>query len=137
MTVSPASRPTPPGTDTARVRAIYDREARHYDKIIAVAERLLFSGGREWACGHARGTVLEVAIGTGRNLPRYPADVRLTGLDLSPAMLDRARALAARLGRPVDLQQGDAQQLPFPDASFDTRRGCGRCNGCWIHSSSR
>jgi SAM-dependent methyltransferase len=57
---------------------------------------------------------------TGNGLVGTPADVRLTGLDLSPARVDRVRALAARLGRPVDLQQGDAQQLPFPDASFDT-----------------
>ena len=39
----------------------------------------------------ATGDVLEVAIGTGRNLPHYPADVRLTGLDLSPDTPIRGR----------------------------------------------
>lgn len=102
------------------MRAVYDRQARYYDKIIAVAEWLLFSGGREWACGLAHGKVLEVAIGTGRNLSLYPPDVELTGLDLSPAMLARGRARASRLGRSVHLELGDAEQLPFSDASFDT-----------------
>lgn len=106
--------------DTARVRAVYQRQAPYYDRIIAVADRLFFSGGRAWVCRQARGRVLEVAIGTGRNLPHYPADVELIGIDLSPAMLARARERAERLGREVRLQEGDAQRLPFPDATFDT-----------------
>lgn len=115
----PADRTAGP-EDTARVRAVYQRQAPHYDRIIAVADRLLFPGGREWACRQASGSVLEVAIGTGRNLPHYPADVQLTGIDLSPAMLARARERATRLGREIRLQEGDAQRLPFPDATFDT-----------------
>jgi hypothetical protein len=47
-------------------------------------ERMLFPGGREWACGQAVGEVLEVAVGTGRDLPCYRAGTRLTGIDLSP-----------------------------------------------------
>jgi ubiquinone/menaquinone biosynthesis C-methylase UbiE len=64
--------------------------------------------------------VLEVAVGTGRNLPHYPDGVRLTGVDWSPAMLAIARDRAAALGREADLRQGDAQALDFPDESFDT-----------------
>jgi len=64
--------------------------------------------------------VLEIAVGTGRNLPFYADDVRLTGFDISEAMLDKARKRARELGRPVDLRLGDAQALEFPDASFDT-----------------
>lgn len=58
--------------------------------------------------------------GRGRNLAFYPAGVRLTGIDLSPAMLERARKRARELGMDVDLREGDAQDLPFPDGSFDT-----------------
>jgi ubiquinone/menaquinone biosynthesis C-methylase UbiE len=83
-------------------------------------ERVQFGGGREWVCSRARGDVLEVAVGTGLNLPFYQPDVRLTAVDLSSAMLDMARARAAGLGREVDLREADAQLLPFPDASFDT-----------------
>ena len=46
--------------------------------------------------------------------------MHLTGIDLSPAMLDRARARASSLGRSIDLRVADAQRLPFADASFDT-----------------
>src|SRR5204863_9364628 len=70
--------------------------------------------------GRAVGEVLEVAVGTGRNLPFYPEGTRLTGVDWSPAMLGIARLRAAGLGREADLRQGDAQALDFPDESFDT-----------------
>lgn len=107
-------------SETARVRQIYERTAPRYDRLIALSERLLFSGGRDWVAGQARGDVLEVAVGTGRNLERYPADVRVTGVELSPAMLAVAQTRATRLSRPADLRVGDAQRLEFPDAAFDT-----------------
>lgn len=105
---------------TARVRAVNEKQAPYYDRVIAVAERLLFAGGREWAYPQASGRVLEVRVGTGRNLPCYARDIELTGIELSPAMLARSQARARRLGRAVDLRVGDAQRLPFPAASFDT-----------------
>ncbi len=105
---------------TERVRRHYDRNAASYDRIIAWAEQMLFGGGREWVCSRARGEVLEVAVGTGRNLPFYPEGVRLTGIELSPKMLDLARLRTAELGCEIDLRVGDAQNLPFLDASFDT-----------------
>jgi len=105
---------------TERVRRHYDRSAGSYDRIISWAEKALFGDGREWVCSRARGEVLEVAVGTGRNLPFYPKGVRLTGIELSPKMLDIAHRRARELGREVDLLVGDAQDLSFPDASFDT-----------------
>jgi ubiquinone/menaquinone biosynthesis C-methylase UbiE len=107
-------------TPAARQRRVWDKAAPSYDKQIAFFERNWFSGGREWLCERARGRVLEVAVGTGRNLPRYPADVTITGIELSPAMLAIARQRATGLGRDVDLRAGDAEDLPFDDASFDT-----------------
>src|ERR1039457_5639832 len=83
-------------------------------------DRHLFGASRPWACGRAVGDVLEVAIGTGRNLPYYPDGIRLTGVDLSAQMLGIARDRAAGLGRQADLRPGDAQVLDFPDGSFDT-----------------
>src|SRR5437763_7471873 len=80
----------------------------------------LFSGGREWVCSQAQGEVLEIAVGTGRNLRHYPSGVRLTGIEFSPAMLEIARGQGNALGREIDLRVGDAQALEFPDASFDT-----------------
>jgi ubiquinone/menaquinone biosynthesis C-methylase UbiE len=107
-------------TETERVRRLQDREAPRYDKQIAFFERLLFANGRQWVCQRAQGQVLELAAGTARNLPYYAADVNLTGIELSEQMLAIGQRRAAQLGREVDLRLGDAQELEFPDRSFDT-----------------
>jgi len=106
--------------ETERVLGVYEKEAPKYDRQLRFFERLLFAGGREWVCSQAEGEVLEIAVGTGRNLPHYSGDVRLTGIELSPAMLEIARARARELGRDADLRAGDAQTLDFPDERFDT-----------------
>jgi ubiquinone/menaquinone biosynthesis C-methylase UbiE len=103
----------PTSAETERIRDLYDAEASGYDREIAFFEKVLFAGGREWVCSRARGDVLELAAGTGRNFAHYPADARLTAIELSPAMLDLARLRAREAG-------GDAQALQFPDESFDT-----------------
>ncbi|MGI5521416.1 class I SAM-dependent methyltransferase [Micromonospora sp. CA-259024] len=105
---------------TARQKRVWDRTAPGYDRQIALFEKIWFAGGREWLGRRAHGRVLEVAIGTGRNLPHYPSGTSLTGIELSPEMLAIARERAADLGRPVELCEGDAEHLPFDDASFDT-----------------
>ncbi|MFI1996349.1 class I SAM-dependent methyltransferase [Actinoplanes sp. NPDC020271] len=105
---------------TAKARRVWDRSAPGYDRQIAFLERHWFTGGREWLGARAHGRVLDVGVGTGRTLPHYPADATVTGIDLSPAMLDHARRRATALGRAADLREGDAEHLPFGDASFDT-----------------
>jgi ubiquinone/menaquinone biosynthesis C-methylase UbiE len=103
-----------------RQRRLWQRQAPRYDRQMRFWERVLFGDAREWACRQAHGDVLEVAVGTGRNLAFYPPDTRLTGIDLSPAMLEIARTRARELGRTVELAEGDAHALAFRDASFDT-----------------
>jgi ubiquinone/menaquinone biosynthesis C-methylase UbiE len=69
----------------------------------------------------ARGSVLEIGVGTGANLPHYPEPVgRLVGADPSLGMLARARRRAAALETDVEFVQAPAEALPFPDSSFDT-----------------
>lgn len=114
------TRGTAAETPTARQRRVWDRYAPSYDKQMAFLDRVPFGGGREWLAARASGRVLEVAVGTGRNLPHYPAETSITGIELSPAMLTIARTRAADLGREADLREGDAEHLPFADASFDT-----------------
>jgi ubiquinone/menaquinone biosynthesis C-methylase UbiE len=106
--------------ETERVRRYYERIAHRYDEYVGYFETLLVGDGRQWVCGQARGEVLEIAVGTGRNLPYYPSDVRLTGVDLTPAMLALARRRARDLGRQIDLRVGDAQALDLPADRFDT-----------------
>jgi len=80
-------------------RRLYAKEAPTYDREADVTERWLFgTGHRSWACSRATGDTLEVAIGTGLNLPHYPTTVRLTGLDLSPDMLAIAATRAKEMG---------------------------------------
>jgi ubiquinone/menaquinone biosynthesis C-methylase UbiE len=109
-----------PQDQTAKVLRVWEKSAPGYDKQIALFERIWFTGGREWLTARAQGRVLEVAVGTGRNLPFYPADVSVSGIELSPAMLAIARQRATDLGADVDLRTGDAQALPFDDQAFDT-----------------
>lgn len=107
-------------TPAARQKRVWDSSAPSYDKQIAFFEKIQFGGGREWLGERAHGRVLEIGIGTGRNLPHYPPGAAVTGIELSPAMLAIARQRAASLGRDTDLQEGDAEHLPSGDASFDT-----------------
>ena len=106
---------------TARSRRLWDQIAPRYDRDMRRLEPLLFGrDARPWVCAQASGDVLDVAIGTGLNLPHYPPGIRLTGVDLSPVMLAAAGTRAADLGRTVELSEADAEHLPFDDASFDT-----------------
>ena len=93
---------TPALDEAEQIRRVYEREASNYDRNVKLPERLLFSGGREWVCARAEGDVLEIAVGTGRNLPHYPDGIRLTGIEFVPAMLEvgpPARCRAGPAGR--------------------------------------
>jgi ubiquinone/menaquinone biosynthesis C-methylase UbiE len=106
--------------ETRRVADLYDHEAARYDSMIRIPERLLFADGRSWAASEARGDVLEIAVGTGRNFRHSRPDVRITGQDISAAMLDIARGRGQALGREIGLGVSDAQTLPFADEQFDS-----------------
>jgi ubiquinone/menaquinone biosynthesis C-methylase UbiE/predicted ester cyclase len=111
--------PMPP-SETERIRRIFDKQAPKYDKSMSRFESWLFAGNREWVCERAEGEVLELAAGTARNLPFYPGDVTVTGVELSPEMAELGRRRGAEVGREIDMRVGDAESLPFPDESFDT-----------------
>jgi ubiquinone/menaquinone biosynthesis C-methylase UbiE len=106
--------------ETDRIRALYEKEAPRYDRTMKFFDRVLFKDARSWVCSKAEGETLEVAVGTGMNLPHYRPGTQLTGIELSPAMLELAKQRAAELGRDVDFQVGDATALQFEDQSFDT-----------------
>ncbi|MFC4586219.1 class I SAM-dependent methyltransferase [Sphaerisporangium corydalis] len=109
-------------TTDADVRRVFDRIADRYDDAMRVWERRLFAGSREWAVAQTRGHVVEIAAGTGLNVPLYPADVTVVGVELSERMLDLARKRVARagLGARVEFRQGDVQRLELPDGIADT-----------------
>lgn len=64
--------------------------------------------------------VLDVACGTGNvSLPLARRGARVTGVDIAPNLLEQARARAEAEGLPIRFEEGDAEQLPFPDGTFD------------------
>ena len=103
------------------VKAAYRRYAGFYDALFgpvlqpgrkAVIEALKCQPGER---------VLEVGVGTGLSLDLYPADVRVTGIDVSREMLDKARRRVAkrRLAHVEALLEMDAEAMSFAAASFD------------------
>lgn len=105
-------------TDLTRLR--YQRIASIYDRMEALAEKR-YLPWREHLWSLVVGpTVLEVGVGTGKNMPFYPPGMHITAIDLTPGMLERAKKRADELGIEVDLRIGDVQKLDFPDNAFDT-----------------
>jgi phosphatidylethanolamine/phosphatidyl-N-methylethanolamine N-methyltransferase len=105
---------------TALTKSRYNRIAPVYDLMEGIIERFAFRRWRERLWSQVDGNrVLEVGVGTGKNVPYYPRGVQVTAVDLSDRMLERARRRAQELGSEVDLRLMDAQRLAFPDAAFD------------------
>jgi hypothetical protein len=70
--------------ESERLRRFYERTAGEYDRWVRFHDRVMVGDCRRRVCSRASGRTLELAIGTGLNLPFYPDGVRLTGVDLSP-----------------------------------------------------
>jgi ubiquinone/menaquinone biosynthesis C-methylase UbiE len=98
----------------------YDRFAQWFDLVEGVPDLLGIRKLRQRVLRQASGRVLEVAVGTGKNLRYYPRGCQIIAVDLSREMLNIARKRAGKLSIDVSLLLGDAQALPFFDHSFDT-----------------
>jgi len=98
----------------------YDRQAPWYD-LNDVPMELFARRLRRQLWGKIDGgRVLEVGVGTGRNLPYHPSQSGVTAIDISPKLLAKAARKAHKKGRPVELGLMDAQRLAFGDGSFDS-----------------
>ncbi len=106
--------------ETMATRARYNRIAPLYDLMETLAERR-YSHWRARVWSLVSGPqVLEVGVGTGKNMPYYPPDIHVIGIDLSEKMLAKARRRAERLRKSVALIQMDVQALDFPADTFDS-----------------
>ncbi len=98
----------------------YDRQAALFDLMEVPVEFLAFGRLRRRLWSDVDGAVvLEIGVGTGKNMPYHRAAARTVAVDISPRMLRQAARRAQRLGRDVDLVLADAQHLPFRDGVFD------------------
>jgi ubiquinone/menaquinone biosynthesis C-methylase UbiE len=91
-----------------------------YDQLMRPQELLGLARQRDRTAGEATGRVLELGVGTGRNLAHYRDVTEVVGIEPDPHMLKRARRRAAAVAFPVRLVEGSAEELPFGDAEFDT-----------------
>lgn len=112
----------PEDTDrqTAATKARYNRIAPVYDLMEWFTERSAFQEWRRdlWSRLPA-GRILEVGVGTGKNMSHYPKGAQVTAIDLSEGMLARAQRRAEELGVDVDLRLMDVQRLAFPRDTFE------------------
>jgi phosphatidylethanolamine/phosphatidyl-N-methylethanolamine N-methyltransferase len=107
--------------DGAHIVAAYARWAPVYDAVFGVITNAAIGRTMRVVNALPPGRMLEIGVGTGLALPRYKPEHRITGIDLSPDMLARARARVAaqKLGNVEVLCEADATKLTFPDQSFD------------------
>lgn len=106
---------------TAIIRGRYNRLAMLYDLMEWPLEKMRFDDWRSRLSSRIAGSrVLEVGVGTGKNMPYYPSNVLISAIDFSDKMLARARHKAIARNLSVELLQMDVQRLAYPDDFFDT-----------------
>lgn len=90
---------------------------RFYDQL---ADKPHWIKHRKEQLASAEGEVLEIGVGTGLNLPHYPAQVRkITTVDPNPGMNRRLQRRIEEMGIDVDKRISSSEELPFEDATFD------------------
>ena len=100
----------------------YDRFACWYDWVEVIPEALGVRRLRSEMLRRVsgKGKILEIAVGTGKNLRHYSCDGRIASMDISREMLRVARKRAAKLSMNIMFLLADAKAIPFPDQTFDT-----------------
>ena len=98
----------------------YNRMARFYDLHSKLAEKIWFTKWRKKFFSTLKGNILEVGIGTGNNIDYYNTNAKVTGVDFSEKMLEKAREKLNKSGKKnISLKQMDVEKLNFKDNSFD------------------
>lgn len=98
----------------------YDRFSYFYDFLESFLENRLFKKWRQEILSPLRGKILEIGVGTGKNLPFYSPGAEITAIDFSPKMLERAQKKLEKIATTnIKLKEMTAENLAFPDNSFD------------------
>jgi phosphatidylethanolamine/phosphatidyl-N-methylethanolamine N-methyltransferase len=97
----------------------FNRTSKVYDLIDYPFERWRYQKLRKRIWANLFGQILDVGVGTGCNIPFYPDDATVIGVDISAGMLAKAKKKALKLGKKTDLRKASVYELPFPDETFD------------------
>jgi ubiquinone/menaquinone biosynthesis C-methylase UbiE len=104
-----------------KTRKRYNRIAPMYDFMEWITEKSAFQKWRRLLWSQVQsGKVLEVGVGTGKNIPYYPPKSEVTAIDISDNMMSIAKKRASEISKSVDFQMMDVQSLSFPDNYFDS-----------------
>jgi ubiquinone/menaquinone biosynthesis C-methylase UbiE len=95
----------------------FNRQAEKYDR---QRDKQSKSNWRKKIFSSVRGRTLEVAVGAGMNYAFFPSTIDYTGVDFSPAMLEKAKEAANRYRFKSEFIHSDVENLSFQDSSFDT-----------------
>lgn len=98
---------------------IYNHIARLYDILDLPFEHFRYRPLRSELFTGLKGKLLDAGVGTGRNFSYYPQGSEITGIDISPEMLERAQRRRKKTGTQVELYQMNVLETDFPDNSFD------------------
>ena len=105
--------------NTEKIIKRYDRVSRFYDIFEQPMEIMALKRWRREVTQDLNGRVLEVGVGTGKNIPYYPDDIDIIAIDFSDKMLSKAKERVKKLNTKVELIQMDVQDMDFPDNAFD------------------
>lgn len=113
------NNPNPKQTKFTKKR--YNATSVIYNLMEWPVERIWYKKWRQKLWQQIHGPkVLEIGVGTGKNIPYYPKEIKITGIDLSPGMLKRAKGLLKENQKDhVILKEMDAQDMDFPDNHFE------------------
>ncbi|MCP5087604.1 MAG: class I SAM-dependent methyltransferase [Rhodobacteraceae bacterium] len=106
--------------EKVKEQKFYRHIARFYDLLDLPFENSRYKPLRQELFKDAEGFLLDAGVGTGRNFPHYPKSCQVTGIDLSPAMLSRARWRREKLGATIELREMNVLEMNFADDSFDS-----------------
>ncbi|OEF96628.1 class I SAM-dependent methyltransferase [Desulfuribacillus alkaliarsenatis] len=106
--------------ESNQVKEKYNKKAKSFDTMMAPMELMGMKKWRKALVAKAQGLVLEAGVGTGANLPYYPAGIKVVAVDFSSKMLDIAEVKVASSKAEIELKLADIQELPFEDDTFDT-----------------
>jgi len=107
-------------TRNQKIKKRYDRFSYLYDFLETIFENRLFNKWRKSIITELEGNILEIGVGTGKNLPFYTNRARVTAIDFSPKMLIRAKKKLKKLGKTnIKLIEMDVEDLKFSSNAFD------------------